>query len=126
MTACGRISQLEVHQLLASGLQVAYQIGLNGCEEPVITSLPESLANGVSLTGGKSVYPEIVILQSLAEESDRTALSIGKCSTIIIASPHKTTTPKIGRRGQHDHGGKESSYLKRCWTHLVTGQGTQL
>ena len=55
MTACGRISQLEVCQLLISGLQVAYPIGLNGHEEPVITSLPKSLANGISLTRGKSI-----------------------------------------------------------------------
>ena len=39
-TACGRISQLEVCQLLVSGPQVTYPIGLNGCEEPIITSLP--------------------------------------------------------------------------------------
>ena len=50
MTACRRISQLEVYQLLISGLQVAYLVGLNGHEDPVITSLPESLANGISLT----------------------------------------------------------------------------
>ena len=35
LTACGRISQLEVCQLLISGLQVAYPIGLNGHEEPI-------------------------------------------------------------------------------------------
>ena len=70
MTACGRISQLEVHQLLISDLQVAYPIGLNGYEEPNITSLPESLTNGISLTRGKSIYLEIDILQSLAEELD--------------------------------------------------------
>ena len=29
MTACRRISQLEVHQLLVSGLQVTYLVGLN-------------------------------------------------------------------------------------------------
>ena len=57
MTACRRISQLEVCQLLISGLQVTYPIGLNGCEEPVITSLPESLANGISLTGGDVHLP---------------------------------------------------------------------
>ena len=34
MTACRRISQLEVCQLLFSGLQVAYLVGLNGCKEP--------------------------------------------------------------------------------------------
>ena len=55
MTACGRISQLEVCQLLISSLQVAYPIGLNGHEEPIITSLPESLASSVSLTKGKSI-----------------------------------------------------------------------
>ena len=91
MTACRRIGQLEGCQLLISSLQVAYAVGLNGCEEPIITSLPESLANGISLTRGKSVYLEIDILQSMAEEPDQKALPIGKCSTIIIASPHKTT-----------------------------------
>ena len=91
MTACGRISQLEVHKLLVSGLQVPYPVGLNGHEEPIINSLPKSLANGISLTGGKSVYLEIDIPQSMAEELDQKALPIGKCSTIIIASPHKTT-----------------------------------
>ena len=70
MTACGRISQLEVCQLLISGWQAAYPIGLNGHEEPIITSLPESLANGISLTGGKSIYLETDIPQSLAEEPD--------------------------------------------------------
>ena len=70
MTACRRISQLEVCQLLISGLQVAYPIRLNGFEEPIITSLLESLANGISLTRGKSFYLEIDIPQSLAEELD--------------------------------------------------------
>ena len=70
MTTCGRISQLEVHQLLISGQQVTYPIGLNGHEEPIITSLPEFLANGVSLTGGKSIYLESDIPQSLVEEPD--------------------------------------------------------
>ena len=87
MTACRRISQLEVCQFLISSLQVTYPIELNGHEEPIITSLPESLANGISLTGGKSVYLETDILQSLAEEPDQKALPICKCSKIIIASP---------------------------------------
>ena len=91
MTACRRISQLEVCQLLISGQQVAYPIGLNGHKEPIITSLPESLANGVSLTRGGSIYLEIDIPQSLAEDPDQKALPIGEHSTIIIASPHKTT-----------------------------------
>ena len=97
MTACTRISQLEVCQLLVSVLQVAYPVGLNGCEEPIITSLPKSLANGISLTGGRSVYLEIDILQPIAEEPDWKALAIGRHSTIIITSPLKTTPPKWER-----------------------------
>ena len=91
MTACGRISQLEFCQLLISGLQVAYPIGLNGCEESIITSLPESLANSISLTGGESIYLETDIPQYLAEELDQKAPSIGEHSTIIIVNSHKTT-----------------------------------
>ena len=116
MTTCRRISQLEVCQLLVSGLQVTYLVGLNGHEEPIITSMPKSMANGISLTGCKSVYLEIDILQSMAEELDQKASSIGKCSTIIITSLHKTI-PKIGRKGQHDHGSKESPILSNV-THI--------
>ena len=68
MTACRRISQLEVCQLLISGLQVAYLVGLNGFEDPIITSLPEFLANGISLTRGKSIYLEINIPQPMVKE----------------------------------------------------------
>ena len=57
MTACGRISQLEVCQLLTSGLQVAYPVEFNGHEDPIIASLPESLANGTSLTGRQIHLP---------------------------------------------------------------------
>ena len=96
---CGQISQLEVCQLLVTCPQVAYPIGLNGCEEPVITSLLEPLANGVSLTVGKSVYLEIDIPPSLAEEPDWKVLPIGKVSTTMIASPLKSTTPKFEAEG---------------------------
>ena len=98
-TPCRQISQLEVCQLLISGPQVTYPKGLNGCEEPIITSLPESLANGISLTRDESIYPEIDIPQSLAEELDRKVLPIGEFSTIIIASPHKSTPPKLEGEG---------------------------
>ena len=70
MTVCRRISQLEACQLLVSSPQVAYPIELNGCEEPIIASLPESLANGISLTGGESIYLEIDIPKPMAEEQD--------------------------------------------------------
>ena len=61
---CRRISQLEVHQLLSSGSQVIYSVGLNGCQVPVITSLPESLAKGTTLLGGKPTPLLVDILQS--------------------------------------------------------------
>ena len=97
MTACGRISQMGVHQLLISGLQVAYPVGLNGHDDPVITSLPKSLANSISLTGGKSVYLEIDILQPMAKEPSWKALPFGRHSAIIISSPLKIIPPKPER-----------------------------
>ena len=87
MTTYGRISQLEVYQLLISGLQVTYLVGLNGCKGPIITTLSESLPNGISLMGGRSVYLEIDIPQPMTKESDWKALPLGKCSAVIIASP---------------------------------------
>ena len=97
ITIYRRISQLEVHQLLISGLQVAYLVGLNGQEDPIITSLPESLANGISLTGGRFVYLEVDIPQPMAEEPDQKALPLGRHSSIVIASPLKTTSLKLER-----------------------------
>ena len=97
MTTWGRISQLEVCQLLASGLQVAYLVGLNGNEDPIITSLPKSLTNGISITGGGSIYLELNIPHPMAEELDRKASPLGRLSSILIASPLKTTPPKPER-----------------------------
>ena len=92
-TPCSQISQLEVHQLLITGSQVIYPIGLNGYDEPIITSLPELLASVISLTTGKPkpVYLEIDILPLLVEDPDEKVLPLGKVSTIIVASPHKST-----------------------------------
>ena len=97
MTICRRISLLEVCQLLISGLQVAYPVGLNGCKNPIIISLPESLANGISLTGGGSMYLEINIPQPMVKELDWKASPLGRCCAIILSSPLKTTPPKLER-----------------------------
>ena len=96
-TVCRRISQLEVHQLLILGLQVAYLVGLNGCKVPIITPLPESLANSISLTGGRSVYLEVNIPQPIMEKLDQKALPHSGCSPILMARPIKTTPPKLER-----------------------------
>ena len=98
-TPCGQISQLEICELLIASSQVAYPIGLNGCEGSIITSLPEPLANGISLTRGESIYLEIDILQSLAEELDQKVLPFGEVSTTVISSPHKSTPPKSEGEG---------------------------
>ena len=58
---CRRVSQLEVHQLLSSGSQVIYPVGLNGCEIPVIASPSESLAKGTNLLGGEPFYLKVDI-----------------------------------------------------------------
>ena len=88
-TACRRISQLEVHQLLI------YPVGLNICKVPLRTSLPESLANGTNLTGDESVYIKVDILQSIAQESDWKVLPPGRCPLILMVSPVKATPPKL-------------------------------
>ena len=83
-TPCWQSSQLEVCQLLIASPQVIYPTGLNGHNEPIITSLPEPLAT-------KPVYLEMDILPLLVEDSDQKVLPLGKVSTIIVASPHKST-----------------------------------
>ena len=90
---CRQISQLEVCQLLVASPQVIYPIGLNGCDEPIITPLLELLASSISLTAGKPVYLEIDIPPSPVEEPDQKVLPLGEVSTIMIASPHKSTPP---------------------------------
>ena len=100
---CGQISQLEVCQLLVTGPQVIYPVGLNGHEEPIITSLPEPLASGVSLTTGKSTYLGIDIPSPPVEELDQKIPPLGEVSTIMVASPHKSP-PKL--EGSMTTGGK--------------------
>ena len=87
VTPCGQISQLEVCQLLVTSAQVISPVGLNRCKEPIIASLLEPLAHGISLTTDEPIYLEIDILPSLVEEPDQRVLPIGKVSTIVIASP---------------------------------------
>ena len=89
-TPCGYVSQLEVCQLLAAGPQVIYPVGLNGQDEPLITTLPELLASSVSLTASKYIYLGIDIPSPPVEEPGQRIPPLGKVSTILIASPHKS------------------------------------
>ena len=73
---CGKICQLEVHQLLSSGSQVVYLEGLNGCQ-PVIMSLPELLSNSMTMLKGESTFLQVDLSQSATKEEESKGLSLG-------------------------------------------------
>ena len=93
--ACRWISQLDVCQLLSLGSQIIYLVGLNGCEVPVITSLPELLAKGTTMVRGKPIYLPVDIPQSAAKGQESKAPSPGGHSIpILTASPIRVPLPK--------------------------------
>ena len=61
---------------------------------PVIVSLPESLARGANLLGGKCIYLKVGITQSMAEVSEPKAVPSGICPLTQMASSIKPTLPK--------------------------------
>ena len=91
---CRMVSQLEVCQLLSSGLQVIYPVGLNGCKAPVIASLPKSLARGTNLLGGKPIYLKVDIPLSMEEGPELKVPTSGIHPSILMASSIKATLPK--------------------------------
>ena len=92
---CRWTSQLDVCQLLNSGSQVIYPVGLNGCEIPVITSLPKLLAKGMTMLGGKPIYLSMDILQSATEGQVSKSPSPGGHSIpILTTSPIRAPPPK--------------------------------
>ena len=91
---CRQISQLEVCPLLHSHSQVIYPIGLNGCETPMIVSLPKSLARGANLLGGKPIYLKVGIPQSVAKVSEP-KVPPSVCPSILMASSIKATLSKV-------------------------------
>ena len=91
-TSCGQISWLDICQLLSTGPQVVYPLGLNGHDEPIITTLPELLSSGTSVISIEHLYLEIDIPPK--EESDTKAPSIGKAFIIQATNPHKSP-PKL-------------------------------
>ena len=95
-TPCGQISQLKVCTLLAASPQVVYPIGLNGCDEPIITTLPEPLDSGISLTTSNHIYLGIDILSPPVEEPDQKIPPISEVSTVLKISPHKSPLKSEG------------------------------
>ena len=57
-TSCGQISQLDICQLLSTSPQVVYPSGLNGHDEPIITTLPELLSSSMSVITSEHPYLE--------------------------------------------------------------------
>ena len=87
-TSCGQISQLDIHQLLSTSPQGVYPSGLNGHDEPIVTTLPELLSSGRSVITSKHPYLEIDIPPK--GESGTKALPIGEASIIPTTNPHKS------------------------------------
>ena len=91
----GKILQLEVHQLLSSGSQVVYPEGLNGCQVPVIMTLPESLSNGMTMLEGKSTFLQVDLSQSTTKEQESKAFSLSSgLSPTPATSPTWAFPPK--------------------------------
>ena len=87
-TSCGQISQLDVCQLLSMSHQTLYASGLNGHDEPIITTLLELLSNGTSIISIEHLYLEIDIPPK--EESETKVPPIGEASIIQTTNPHKS------------------------------------
>ena len=77
-TSYGQISQLDVHQLLSARPQVVYPSGLNGHDEPIITTLLEPLSSGTSIITSEHPFLEI----------DTKVLPIGEASIIQTTNLH--------------------------------------
>ena len=95
-TFCGWISQLEVHQLLATSPQVIYPIGLNGHNEPIMTTLPDPLGSGISLITSKHNYLEIDIPSPPIEEPDQKMSPLEDIPTVLITSSTKSPPKSEG------------------------------
>ena len=120
-SSCGQISQLNICQLLFAGPQVVYPSGLNGHDEPVITTLPEPLSSGVSIIPSKHPYLEINIPPK--GESDTKVLPIGKASIIQTTNLHKSPPNPEGTMTAEvnhllDRAIMEASSCKSEWSSL--------
>ena len=121
-TACRRVSQLEVCQLLSSSSQVIYPAEMNGCEVPIIASLPKLLAKSTNLLGGKPIYLKVDIPQPITEGPELKVLPLGShSSSILMASPTKATLPKAEREVSMTIEVRELHVLgeiRHIWIHI--------
>ena len=90
-----KICQLEVCQLLSSGSWVVYPEGRNGCQVPVIATLPESLSNGMIMLKGESTFLQVDLSQSATREQGPKVLSLGGWfKPHSCCKPHQGIPPK--------------------------------
>ena len=95
-SSCGWIGQLEVCQLLSTGLQVIYPVGLNGCDQSVTMDLPGPLHGGSSATTDEHPYMRIDIPSPTPEEQDSADPPLdGGHATQTIAMPKTPWKPRV-------------------------------
>ena len=93
---CGWISQLEVCQLLSTGLRVIYPVGLNGGNQSVTMDLPGLLHGGSSVTINEHPYMKIDIPSPTPEEQDGANLPLGGGhATQTIVTPKTPWKPRV-------------------------------
>ena len=93
---CGQISQVEVCQLLSTGLQVIYLLGLNGGKQSVTVNLPGLLYGDSSVTTDEHLYMKIDIPSPTLEEQDGTNPPLGGGhATQAIDMPKTPWKPRI-------------------------------
>ena len=76
--------------------QIVYPVGLNGCEVPVIASLPEPMARGVNLLSSKPIYLKVGHPAAHHREAiTQSSAPLGVCPpSILIASPVRPPPPE--------------------------------
>ena len=72
---------------------MVYPEGLNGCQVPVITSLPEFLSKGVTMLEGESTFLQVDLSQSATKEQESTALSLSSGLNTTPAASHTRAFP---------------------------------
>ena len=93
---CGWISQLEVCQLLSTGLQVVYLMGLNWGDQSVTINLPGPLHSGSCVTTDEHPYIKIDIPSPTPEEQDCANLPLGGVhTTLAVAMPKTPWKPRV-------------------------------
>ena len=88
----GRLANLKVHQLLSTGPQVIYPVGLKGNNELVMTHFTRT----TSITTNKHPYMRIDIPPPPLEEPEHTTLPVDEAHTIPAAnSPKSPPKPRV-------------------------------